>query len=509
MAGMGAYDELIELQRRLHVLESVGELLAWDQETMMPAGGIEHRSRQMSLLAGLAHERATDPKIGELLSACEDDGLGTGPSGSDDRAPSANVRELRRRYDRLTKLPAALVSELAETTSLAQHEWARARERSDFGRFRPWLEKLVRLVRRKAECIGSPEGGEPWDALVDAYEFGARAADLRVLFAPLRERLSALIDELRTRGTRPDRAFNAVKLPIDRQEAFVRFVTERMGFDYARGRLDRSAHPFCSGTHPGDVRITTRFRDDLMCDALGSTMHEAGHGIYEQGLPPEHAGTPLGEAVSLGIHESQSRLWENHVGRSLAFWRWCQPQLGRFFGSALDAFDVERAYRAVNVVEPSLIRVEADEATYSLHVMVRFEIELDLVRGELEVADVPARWNALYRDYLGVEVPDDRQGCLQDVHWSCGLFGYFPTYALGNLYAAQLFAAAERAIPDLTEQFARGEFAALAAWLGEHVHAHGMRYPAGELCRRATGAELGAEAYLSHLSDKLRGVYRC
>jgi carboxypeptidase Taq len=280
-----------------------------------------------------------------------------------------------------------------------------------------------------------------------------------------------------------------------------------MGFDFERGRIDPTVHPFCSGSHPGDVRITTRYAKDKFFDALGSTMHEAGHGLYEQGLPVEHNGTPLGNAVSLGIHESQSRMWENFVGRSRPFWKWCLPELQKAFGDAISHVTLDDAYQGMNLVRPDFIRVEADEATYNLHIMVRFELERALMSGDLAPADLPHEWNRRYKEYLGVDVPDDARGCLQDVHWSAGLLGYFPTYTLGNLYAAQLFEKALEDIPDLYDSFAEGDFSPLKTWLNTNVHEHGSRYLPAELCERVTGKPLGAEPLLRHLNDQLRPLY--
>jgi carboxypeptidase Taq len=496
-----SYAALLAHTRETALLQSTAAILSWDQETMMPPGGVAHRARQLAQLARLAHEQSVDPRVAGWLADCEGDAALRADAGA-----QATLRELRRRHARAIALPAPLIAELAETQSLAQHAWARARERNEFAAFQPWLEKLVGLQQRKAECLGRPAGGESWDALADEFEPGLRTRDVEALLTPLAADLRVLLEELRGGEAPDDRAQRRV-LPIAQQEAFVRHVIERMGFDFARGRLDRSTHPFCGGSHCDDVRMTTRFRDDELLDALGSTMHEAGHGLYEQGLPAAQLGTPLGEAVSLGIHESQSRLWENQVGRSRAFWRWCQPLLGRFFGDALADLSAEDLFRCANRVQPDLIRVEADEATYNLHVLVRFEIERALIRGELRVAELPAAWNAGYRAHLGVEVPDDRRGCLQDVHWSCGLFGYFPTYTLGNVYAAQLFDAARRALGDLDAQIARGEFAPLKAWLNTHVHAHGQRYLPRELCERATGAPPSPAHLLRYLRDKLHEVY--
>ncbi|HMN96565.1 MAG TPA: carboxypeptidase M32 [Phycisphaerales bacterium] len=502
------YDRLLEAVREARLLESSASLLTWDQETMMPAAGVEHRARQVAQLTRMAHTSFTDPAIGELLDACDGEGL----AGADSADPRAvNLREIRVAWERQTKLPASLVEEIALTTTRSRHEWGAARRESDFARFRPWLERIVALSRRRAECLGWPEGGEPWDALADEYEPGATAAEIAAIFDPLRARLSALVADIAAARRRPSNRFNELRLDVNDQERAVRFVAEAIGFDFGRGRLDRSTHPFCLSTHCNDVRLTTRFTEHCFNDALGSTMHEAGHGMYEQGLDPRFIGLPMGSATSLGIHESQSRMWENQVGRSRAFWTWLRPNLPRHFQgaqrAAVEAFSLEELYEAANIVEPGFIRVEADEATYNLHVMIRFELERAMMAGDLAVADVPGEWNRRYRDHLGLEVPDDRRGCLQDIHWSLGSIGYFPTYTLGNLLCAQLFEAAQRAIPGLDGQFAEGRFDDLRRWLNEHVHAHGMRYRSGELCRVVTGAALSAEPLMRHLEGKLRPLY--
>jgi carboxypeptidase Taq len=306
---------------------------------------------------------------------------------------------------------------------------------------------------------------------------------------------------------KPSNAIHELRLPIDRQKSFVRMVAEAMGFDFERGRIDTTVHPFCSGSHPGDVRITTRYAEDKLFDGLGSVMHEAGHGLYEQGLLAEHNGTPLGSFVSLGIHESQSRMWENFVGRSLPFWQWCLPKLKEHFGDATSHLTIDDAFGGMNLVQPDLIRVEADEATYNLHIMVRFELERVLMSGELDVADLPHEWNRRYKEYLGVDVPDDARGCMQDVHWSGGSFGYFPTYTLGNLYAAQLFERALEDMPDTYDAFERGDFSGLRVWLNTNLHAHGSRYAPAELCERITGKPLSPQPLLRHLNDQLRPLY--
>ena len=498
------YDELITLVRQASLLGSTAALVDWDQETMMPPRGVEHRSRQLAQLASIHHHLATDPRIGDLLDACESDqrlvGVATAPE-------AVNIREVRRRYERHKKLPAELVEELAKVSSLAHHVWAEARKASDFDRFRPWLEKIVELNRRKADCYGWSDDGEPWDALAEDYETGCTAADVQAVFTPLRKRLQDFLSDLMASSTRPSNTFNEITLPIEQQEKFVRDVSKHIGFDYSRGRLDRSTHPFCSGTHCHDVRLTTRFHEANVNDALGSTMHESGHGIYEQGLLAEHIGTPMGHAVSLGIHESQSRMWENQVGRSREFWVWCMPKVTEYFGDAVASLGLDDLYGGANIVKPDFIRVEADELTYNMHIMIRFEIERAIMRGDLAVRDIPGVWNRTYKEYLDLDVPDDRRGCLQDIHWSSGDIGYFPTYTLGNLYSAQFFEAALEAMPDLLEQFEKGEFGGLKKWLNENIHAHGRRYRAADLCRTVTGKPLTADPLLRHLERKLRPLY--
>ncbi len=499
-----AYRQLVDHVVDAALIGASQAILAWDEDVMMPAGGVELRSRQLAQLAGLRHERMTDPKLDELLHACEDDADITGDPLA---VPAVNVRELRRDYDRRTKLPAELVEHEARLTSRGRHVWAEARKNNDFNAFLPTLTEIIDLLRRKAACYGWAEGGEAWDALAEDYEPGCTAQDVEKVFTPLRQELQVLLDDLMGSSTPPSNAFNEAVAPIEQQRAFVKMVSEKFGFDYTRGRLDTSTHPFCSGSHPHDVRLTTRFRDTDLNDALGSTMHEAGHGIYEQGLPNEHWGTPMADPVSLGIHESQSRMWENQVGRSIPFWKWCYPEMQTHFGDAFATLSFDEVFGGANIVRPSLIRVEADEATYNMHIMIRFEIERGVLAGAIDARDIPEIWNAKYKEYLAVDVPDDARGCLQDIHWSMGAMGYFPTYTLGNLYAAQFFEAAHAAIPDLETQFERGGFDALRGWLNEHIHAHGRRYRAADLCEVVTGQPLSAEPLLRHLNDKLRPLY--
>ena len=505
MGGLPAeYVELCALRREAATLGSVAQLASWDQETYMPNAAAEGRAEQASLLARLIHERSTNPRVGELLSACAQNA-----AVSADPRLKANVREMQRDYDLATKLPGSLVAELAEVGSKSQHVWKEARKKSDFAMFKPWLERMMALTRKKAECYGIPAGGEIYDALLNEYEPNARAAEIEKVFSPLRVKLAALVADLTTKGKAPSDAPLRVHVAKERQHGFGLNVIEAFGFDLQAGRLDVTTHPFCSGFAPGDTRLTTRYDEDYFAGALYGTLHECGHGLYEQGLPKSDGlfGQPLAEAISLGIHESQSRMWENFVGRGRAFWEWALPAARQHLGDPFSSFSLDEVYRAVNIVKPSYIRVEADEATYNLHIMLRFGIERELISGRLAIDDLPAAWNKAFKDLLGIDVPNDAKGCLQDVHWSCGLIGYFPTYALGNLYAAQMWEKIHQDIPGLEDEFRKGEFGSLLAWLRKNIHSTGREFSAGDLCRRVTGKPLEAEPLLRHLEGKLRPIY--
>jgi carboxypeptidase Taq len=504
MTPQSAYDELIRRSREQTLLTSCSSLLGWDEQTYMPRGGAEHRGNQMALLAGLHHEKATDPRVGTLLETIEGSDLVRDPES----VSAVNVREIRRSFDRQTKLPRTLVEELARTTTLAQQEWVVARQKSDFPHFRPWLEKIVHLKRREAECLTG--GTIAYDALLDEYEPGARSAEVGRLFAVLRRELVPLVEAILSSPIQPDLTLlrSAAGYPIERQQVFCEEVAAALGFDFHRGRLDTTAHPFCTGIGPGDCRITTRYDPDDFSDGLFSVLHETGHGLYDQGLDPIHYGTPMGEAVSLGIHESQSRLWENAVGRSRPFWTHVLPLAQRIFHEALAGVALDDFLFAVNRVEPSLIRVHADEVTYNLHILLRFELEQALLCGDLAVGDVPSAWNESMQRLLGLTPPDDASGCLQDIHWSCALFGYFPTYTLGNLYAAQLFARADAELGDLGPSFARGEFEPILEWMRAKVHRQGRRYRAARLIEHATGAPPSPEPLVEALRAKYGALYQ-
>jgi carboxypeptidase Taq len=501
MRAEAAYEELVRLAREESLLASCEALLEWDELVQMPPGGVEQRSRQRALLAGLVHERAADPRRGELLGELEGSALVADPESPE----AANVRELRRLHERSRRLPRRLVEELARVTSLAQQEWVTAREQAEFARFEPWLERIVRAKREEAECVGV--GDEAYDALLDAYEPGARAGDLAHLFEELRRELVPLASAIREAPRRPRTGVLRRDFPIDRQRAFGEEVAAAVGFDFERGRLDLSAHPFSTSLGPGDQRITTRFDARNFCDGFFAILHEVGHALYEQGLDPALRGTPAGEAVSIGMHEAQSRLWENRVGRSRGFWEHFFPRAKAAFPRTLRSVSLDEFHFALNAVAPSLIRVDADEVTYALHVLVRFEIERALVRGELAVRDVPAAWREAYRRHLGVEPANDAEGCLQDGHWAEGLFGYFPTYALGDVFAAQLFAAAAAELGDLEAQLARGEFDPLRGWLRDRVHRRGGRLPAARLVERVTGRPPDPRPFVEALRRKYGELY--
>lgn len=506
---MSSYEELLSSLREIALLGSTASVLHWDEQTKMPPKGAPHRANQVSLLARLCHEQFTSPRIGELLAELEAAG-GTGTDPESDQA--VVVRETRRSYSRAVKLPSSLVEELARTTVLAQQAWAEARRQSDYASFEPWLTKILDLKRQEAACVAADGGpgfasGNPYDALLDEFEPGETAESIRALFSSLRAPLVELVAKVAESGRRPPTEILERHYPAFRQEELAREVAAAVGFDFEAGRLDTSVHPFCTGLGPGDTRLTTRYDERFFPDAFFGTLHETGHGLYDQGLAGEHFGTPLGEAVSLGIHESQSRLWENLVGRGRPFWTWYMPRLRQAFPEALDGVTEEQWLAAINAVQPSLIRVEADEVTYNLHTLLRFETEEALLRGELSPRDLPEAWNSRMKEYLGITPPDDAKGCLQDIHWSGGAIGYFPTYTLGNLYSAQLFEAARRDLGDLDGQISRGEFAPLLGWLREKIHRHGKRYAPRELIRRATGEDPSPEPLLRHLRRKTAEVY--
>jgi carboxypeptidase Taq len=496
-----AYAELIRRIKEYSLLGSCASVLGWDERTYMPHKGSEHRAEQMALLARMTHEMLTAPQIGQLLAEVE----GSDLVGQKDSVAAVNVREIRRHYDRAVKLPKELVEELARVTTRAQQVWQEARQANDFAAFRPWLEKIIHLKRQEAAAIGYQQ--VPYDALLDEYEPGATTAEIRSIFAELREELAPLVGAIMASRRRAPREIVEREYPVDRQQIFGQKAAAAIGFDFEAGRLDVTTHPFCSGLGPGDCRITTRYNAHRFNDAFFGILHEAGHGIYDQGLDPDHFGTPMGSATSLGIHESQSRLWENQVGRNRAFWEYFFPRTQQLFPEALGDVSTDDFVFAINDVQPSYIRVEADEATYNMHIILRFELEQALVSGDLAPADVPAAWDEKFARSFSLKPPTNALGCLQDIHWSMGGIGYFPTYTLGNLYAAQFMAQAREDLGDVDGDFRRGEFGRLKHWLNEKVHRQGQRYRATELCRKITGKPLSHRPLLTYLRNKYGPLY--
>jgi len=485
------WGEVVDLSR-------AAALASWDQETVMPRAGAAARAQVAATLAGVRHAKLVAPELQEALERCAE----RAEPGS---ALAADVRLARRVLRRVRNVPERLAREKAEAAAHGHEAWAAARARADFALFRPALERLVALAREEALCVAE-EGQSAYDACLDEYEPGARESEVARLFLELEGELRALVARAAGSSRRPDPTAARGDFPVEAQVAFARAALTSLGFDLARGRIDAAPHPFCTGFSRDDVRLTWRADAHDFRPAFFGLLHEGGHGLYEQGLPVEGERRPFGEAVSLGVHESQSRLWENLVGRSPAFWRWCLPRLKAALPGAR-TLEAERLLPLLHSVEPSLIRVEADQGTYDLHVLVRFELERALLGGTLAVADLPAAWNEGYRARLGRAPRDASEGVLQDIHWSMGAFGYFPTYTLGNLIAAQLFAAARRTLGDLDAAFARGEFAPLLGWLRENVHAHGSLLEADELVRRATGRPLSPRDYLDARTAEVREYY--
>lgn len=473
-------------------------LLQWDQETYMPPKGAEARSWQLATLSALKHRLFTAESLGNLLHALH------ARSDALEPADAKLVEVTRDDYARATKLPEDFVHTFAAEQSHALEVWAEARRKSDFALFRPNLETLLRLARQKAEYFGYDDS--PYDALVDEFERGMTTAELKRIFGGLAARQGDLVERIVNAG-RPALPWLAGKWEESAQWAFSLRVLEDMGYDFDAGRQDKSLHPFSIYFDTRDVRVTTRLSEEALFSSLMSSIHEGGHALYMQGHADSDRRTPLCDAPSLGMHESQSRMWENIIGRSLPFWRHYLPVMRTYFPGRLDGLTPEDLYAAVNLVEPSLIRVEADECTYNLHIIIRFELEVALIEGSLAVNDIPEAWNAKVKQYLGLEVPDDAQGCLQDIHWAHGAFGYFPTYALGNLYGAQLFEAMLEQIPGLWDAVGEGGFTPILAWLREHVHGHGRRKLAHELIRDVTGREPSPEPYLTYLESRFGALY--
>jgi carboxypeptidase Taq len=487
-----ALTELKERVSEIHDLDRASSLLGWDQQVKMPPGGAGVRAEQLATLDRLAHEALTSDEIGRLLDrlAPLEDSL------EYDSDEASLIRLVRRDWEKARRVPAELRGEMSRAASLAMPVWVKARQDSDYSQFLPALRNNFELRRRYVDCFDDYD--EPYDVLLDDFEPGMKTAEVRAVFERLKQEQVPLVAQVRQDGDRPLRG---VTFPIERQKEFELKVIERFGFDPTEWRLDTAVHPFASSIATTDIRLTTRYFEDNM-DGLFGTMHETGHGLYEHGVSRELERTPLAHGASLGFHESQSRMWENMVGRSLPFWRYFFPQLQESFPDALGSATLDDWYRSVNWVEPSLIRVEADEATYNLHIILRFELEQELLAGSIDLEELPAIWNQRMTDYLGVEPPNDALGVLQDMHWAVGAIGYFSTYALGNVISGQLWELVTTEIPDLQDQFEQGEFGALAAWLEQTLWRHGRKYTPRELIERITGGGLDSEPYLRYLRGK-------
>jgi carboxypeptidase Taq len=486
-------DALEQVKSRLadwHALGQLSWLLNWDQQVMMPAAGAHHRADHLSLLQRLSHEMLVDPELGRLL-----DEVGELDPETDD---GALVRLARRDRTKILRVPAELTAEMARCAAEAQSVWREAKATSNFELFLPVLEKQIELRRRYVDYV-DPDADEPYDVLLDDFEPEMRSADVARIFDEIKQELVPLIAELREREV--DQSFLYGEFPVEQQVALSNEVIDLFGHRPDSWRLDPTVHPFAAGAGIDDIRITTYYFEDEL-KSLFATMHEYGHGLYEHQLPRHLAHLPVGSHASLAMHESQSRLWENLVGRSMPFWRFFYPRLQTSFPDQFGEVELERFYAGVNRVKPGLIRIEADEVTYGMHVILRFELELDILHGRVDLSELPRVWNERMEQYLGVEVPDDAHGVLQDVHWASGLIGYFSTYLLGTVMSVQLWEKANEAVPDLEEQIERGEFSALRGWLGENLHALGRRYPPQEALRRATGSTIDAKPYLAYLKRK-------
>lgn len=492
------YNRLLEALQNTYWLSSTLGLLGWDEQVNLPPGSAEHRAGQSAYLADLHHRQFTRPEIGEWLEALE----------AEERTLSEDQRTVlrwaRRDYDRARKLPSRFVVEKTEHQSRSYHAWASARETNDFASYAPFLEKTVELSREEGRLLGWEQN--PYDYHVDQHDPGMTAGRIDELFRQLQAPLVELVGTILDSPTKaPLSLFRGFDVGL--QEEFLRSVIERLGFDFSRGRLDRSLHPFCGGDG-ADTRMTTRFDPDNPLDALFSAIHETGHGLYGQGLPLEHRSNALGEAVGMAVHESQSRLWENQVGRSRAFWSFFEPLFRKAFREQLTGISSDDLYLAINAVHLRPIRVESDEVTYNLHILLRFQLEKALFDGNLSVRDLPAEWNRLSREIVGLAPENDAQGVLQDIHWSGGAFGYFPSYCLGNMMAAQLWYTITEEIPGLEGEFATGDFSSLLKWLREKIHRHGRRHETDEVVERSTGKSLGPEALLRYLRERYLPLYQ-
>lgn len=489
------YNILAEKLRKIADINYAAALLHWDKETYMPPKGAENRSRQLSTLSEMGHVLFTEESTGTLLKQLADADL--------DTDQKINVSRTLEDYNKMTRLPSSFVAESSRLSSEAFHAWIEARKNNNFKLFEPSLDKLIEHKKKEADLLGFKD--HPYDALLDIYEPGCTISFLNKLFTDVRARLVPLVAELRSKN-QTDNSFLFLQYAHDKQWAFGLDVLRNIGYDFEAGRQDISEHPFTINFGSTDVRVTTRVDEHDFSNMTWSCIHEGGHALYEQGLPAEQYGMPCGSAASLAIHESQSRLWENMVGRGRPFWAYHFPVLQQIFPENLKNINLDQFYKAINHIAPNAIRTEADELHYHFHVMIRFEIEKSILEGKLKTSDLRAYWNAKYKEYLNIEVSSDKEGILQDIHWSHGSFGYFPTYSLGSFYAAQFYEKAKTDIRDLDKMLEEGNCAPLLQWLRSNIHLHGRKYYPNELCKIVTGSELSLEPFMNYVNKKYSSI---
>ncbi len=495
------WEFLKEKLREIYDLEAAIAVLTWDQNTYMPPAGAKARGKQLSVLGGMVHQRKTAPEMEEILEDLEKEAASL-PYDSDQ---ASVIRVAKRQFREAKKVSSGFISRFYEHIAKTNQVWMEAREANDFAKVAPYLEKTLELSREYAAFF--PESEHIADPLINRSDYGMKASDIQALFHRLRQQLVPFVDEI-TQQPASDRSCLLKAYPVQKQIDFCKEMIGQMGFDFRRGRLDLAMHPFMIGFSAGDIRITTRVKELDLSEVLFSTIHEAGHAIYEMGINPDYEGTPMHDGTSSGVHESQSRLWENIVGRSREFWSYFYPQLQSWFPSQLGNVSMDEFYRAINHVERSLIRTDSDELTYNLHVIIRFDLEMALLEGKLQIKDLPEAWNERYRSDLGMVPPSDREGVLQDIHWYFDFIGgVFQGYTLGNILSSQFYQAALRAHPEIPEQIMHGDFVPLHAWLGENIYKHGSKYTAAEIVERATGTPLSIEPYMDYLRNKYSDLY--
>jgi carboxypeptidase Taq len=499
------YQKLCEISRKAKVLDGIKSLLEWDQETFMPKNAAHIRSEQLQALAGLIHREHTGKSFTTALKKLIDIETGKVISKDLSKAQITALRRWRRDHVQQTALPEAFVQKFAKLTSETLTVWDEAKEEDNFESFLPMLKQVIDLNREKADYLGYTD--HPYDALLDIYEPEMTTKEVAKVFQRLKKTVISLLKKIH-QAKQIDDSFLTAKYSPYQQMNFGKWLADKIGYNEESGRLDISTHPFSSSAHPSDSRITTRIIPNLPLSNIRSILHECGHAFYEIGLPEEHYGTPLGESVSLGIHESQSRWWETRIGQSKAFWKFCLPQMKKHFKGKLDGVGIDKMWKAVNKVQPSMVRVEADEVTYALHVILRFELEVALIEGSLKPEDLPDAWNSKMDELLGIIPKSDQEGCLQDVHWSMGAFGYFPTYAFGNLYASQFFEAFEKDHPNWEKEIENGHFGFMRDWLQQNIHVHGRQYNSNELLKKVTGRGFTSEPFERYLVSKYQDIYQ-